>query len=171
MPFTPSFSTSQSAGDLSVATFTDTSTGSDNTLTGRLLYLKKYDGNYLTPVNITSQYIFWPLASSSIDVDCLDKDYCLDITVIWFSGSTPAYQSEVITLFTGYGDVFLRQLTQALSANKKRINDYNFWYNKIKLRTLLDDAAQAVSLINDQTIAQFCLDESKKLTDNIQVFF
>jgi len=37
--------------------------------------------------------------------------------------------------------------------------------------SFVDDAEQAVSLINDQTIATFCLDEAKKLTDNIQVFF
>ncbi len=173
MAITPNFSSTQLAGDLSIAVFTDTSTGS-GTITGRLIYLRKYNGDYLVPDGVTIDYVYWPYvagAGDTINIDVLDKDYCLEVTVVFYSGSSIDSSKTIITLFTGYGDLFLRQLTQALSANKATISQNNFWYNKIKLRTLLDDAAQAVSLLNDQTIAQFCLDEEKKLTDNIQVFF
>lgn len=172
MPLTPNFEVSQPAGTLTSFTIEDTSTGSDNTITGRLITVRKYDGTYLTPTDYTVDYIVWPAADSELTIeDILDKDYCVDILVRWFSGSTVAYSKTILTLFTGYGDVFLRQLTQALSGGKVAITKQNFWENKNKLRVLLDDAAQAVSLLNDQTIAQFCLDESKKLTDNIQTFF
>lgn len=172
MALTPNFSTSQSAGTLTTLTITDTSTGSDNTLTGRLIYIRKYDGTYLTPTGSAVDYIFWPISDASLDIaNLLDKDYAIDITVFWFAGSTIAYTLAILTLTTGYGDVFLRQLTQALAANKVTITQLNFWYNKNKLRVLLDDAAQAVSFLNDQTIAQFCLDKAKEMEDNIQVFF
>jgi hypothetical protein len=173
MSFIPNFSSSQSAGDLSIATFTDTSTDFTG-ITGRLIYLRKCDGNYLVPDGVTADYVYWPVVAGTgdtIEIDALDKDYCLDITVVYYNGSTESTSKTILTLFTGYGDLFLRQLTQALAANKTNIDKPNFWVNKNKLRVLLDDAAQAVSFLNDQTIAQFCLDEEKKLTDNISSFF
>jgi hypothetical protein len=165
-----SFTASQDAGNITVATFTDTSTGLGS-VTGRFIYLRKYDGTYLVPTGTTTDYVFWPAADTSIDIDCLDKDYCLDVTVVWYSGSSINTQTTSLVLFTAYSELFLRQLTQALAANRTLLTNHNFWYNTIKLRTKIDNAEQAVSLINDQTIATFCLDEAKKLTDNIQVFF
>lgn len=173
MAFVPDFSTDQNAGDLSVAIYTDTSTGYSGT-TGRLLYQRKYDGNYLVPSGVTVTYTYWPYQLGTgdvLDIDCLDKDYCLDVTVVYYSGSSIQTSKTKLVLFTGYGDLFLRQLTQYLAANRISITNKNFWYNKNKLRVLLDDAAQAVSLLNDQTIAQFCLDEAKKLVDNPSLFW
>lgn len=169
---TPNFSTSQSAGDLSTLTITDTSTSLVGGLTGRLITIVKYGRTYLTPKDYTTDYVFWPIASSSLDIEnILDKDYCVDITVRWFTGSTATYTKTILSLFTGYSDIFLRRLTQALASDKTTITAPNYWQNKIKLRTLLDDANQAVTLLNDQTIASFCLAEAKKLTDNISMFF
>lgn len=169
---TPNFSSSQSAGDLSIATYEDTSTSFSGT--GRLLYSRKYDGEYLVPSGVTTDYVPWSVVAGTgdeLEVDYLDKDYALDVTCVWYLGSSPLTSKTILTLFTGYGDLFLRQLTQALAANRITITAKNFYYNKMKLRVLLDDAAQAVSLLNDQTIAQFCLDESKKMTDNLSLFF
>lgn len=173
MPFVPNFSSSQAAGNLRIVTFTDTSTGFTG-ITGRLIYLRKYDGTYLTPSGSTTDYIYWPVVAGTgdaIQINVLDKDYCLEVTVVYYSGSSIATSKTILILFTGYGDLFLRQLTQALAANKKQITDTNFWINKSRLRVLLDDAAQAVSLLNDQTIAQFCLDEEMDLVSNISTFF
>lgn len=173
MPFVPNFSASQSSGDLSTGTLTDTSTGYTG-ITGRLVYFRKYNGDYLVPSGVTTDYIPWPYVSGTgdtLDFDMLDKDYCLDITVVYYGGSTISTSKTILTLFTGYSDLFLRQLTQALGANRITITKPNFWLNKNKLRVLLDDAAQAVELLNDQTIATFCLDEAKTLTDNIQTFY
>ena len=172
MAFVPNFTTSQAAGDLSVAILTDTSTGYSGT-TGRLVYLRKYNGSYLVPSGVTVTYTYWPYSAGTGDtlsIDCLDQDYCLDITVVYYSGSTVQTSKTILTLFTGYGDLCLRQLTQALAARKAQIDATNFWVNKNKLRVLLDDAAQAVSLLNDQTIAQFCLDEAQTLADNKSSF-
>jgi len=174
MPVTTNFSNSQAAGDLSIAILTDTSTGSGTTITGRLVEIRKYNGDFLVPDGTTTDYVVWPYvagAGDTINIDILDKDYDLEISVVSYSGSSIYETKTRLCLFTGYGDLFARQLTQALSANLATITQYNFWYNKMKLRVLLDDASQATTLLNDQTIAQFCLDEEKKLTDNVQVFF
>jgi Ca2+-binding RTX toxin-like protein len=164
-----SFTSSQDAGNPRLATFTDTSTGVS--ITGRLLYLRKYDGTYLVPEGTDTDYILWDASEDTISVDVLDKDYCLDVTMVMVYGSTIADTATGLVLFTAYSELFLRQLTQALASNRTLLTNANYWENKIKLRTLLDDAAQAVALINDQTIATFCLDEAKKLTDNIQAFY
>lgn len=165
-----SFSASQDAGNITVATFTDTSTGLVG-VTGRLIYLRKYDGTYLVPEGTEEDYIFWPAGDASIDIDVLDKDYCLDVTVVWYTGSTAGYTVTDLVLFTAYSELFLRNLTMAVAGNRGIITRTNYWKNKIKLRCLIDDAEQGVALINDQTIATQCLDEAKLLTDNIQVFF
>ncbi len=168
-----SFSAQQDAGNITVATFADTSTGLVG-VTGRIIYLRKYDATYLVPSGTTTDYVLWPVVSGVgdvINIDCLDKDYCLDVTVVFLVGSTATYTAVSLVLFTAYGEVFLRLLTQALAANRELLTNNNYWLNKIKLRTLLDDAAQAVSLINDQTIATLCLNESKKLTDNPSQFW
>lgn len=164
------FSASQDIGNITVATFTDTSTGLVS-VTGRLIYLRKYDGTYLVPNDTTTDYVVWPIGDTTIDIDVLDKDYCLDVTVVWMTGSTAGYTLTTLVLFTAYSERFLRVLTQALAGNRTLLTNKNYWNNKNKLRALVDDAEQAVSLINDQTIATFCLDEAEKLTSNIQAFF
>lgn len=173
MPLVPNFSSAQASGNLTVATYEDTSTGFTG-ISVRLLYSRKYDGSYLLPTGVTTDYVPWPVVAGTgdeLEVDYLDKDYCLDVTMTMYAGSSISTSKTILTLFTGYSDLFLRQLTQALAANRVTITAKNFYYNKMKLRVLLDDAEQAVSLLNDQTIAQFCLDEAKKLTDNISNFF
>lgn len=172
MALVPNFSISQIYGDIKTMRITDTSTGSDVGLTLRLIYIRKNDGTYLVPPGTATSYIVWPIASASLDVaDLLDKDYCVDITVKWFTGSTATYTKTILTLFTAYSELFLRQLTQYQAANPDLIKNNNFWGNKSKLRTLIDDAEQGVVLLNDQTIATYCLTEAKKLTDNPSLFF
>lgn len=171
MSIVANFTYSQNYGTITIATFTDTSTGTDATLTGRLLYIRKSDGTYLVPDGTTTDYIFWPIADLSISVDILDKDYALDVTVLWYGGSTGLYNKTLVCLFRAYSELFLRQLTQGQEAVPKLLTDKNFWYNKFKLRTLVDDAIQAVESLNDQTIATFTLEEAKKITDNPSLFF
>jgi hypothetical protein len=171
VPITPNFSASQNAGDITVAIFEDTSTGTDGTLTARLIYLRKYDGTYLVPDGVTTDFIPWPIGSTTISIDCLDKDYCLDVTVVWLAGSTQAYTKTILTLFTAYSELFLRQLTQAVAADRTLITRKNYWENKLRLRCLIDDAEHGVEQLNDQTIATFCLNEAKILTDNPSTFF
>lgn len=171
MAFVPSFTTSQPAGALTSCIITDASTDASG-ITTRIIRFQKYDGDYLVPTGETANFVDWPIGTDPLTItDLLDKDYCLDITVYYYTGSTLTDTKTILTLFTGYADLFLRQLTQATAANKITITAQNFWVNKNRLRVRLDDASQAVSLLNDQTIAQFCLDDVKTLTDNLSSFF
>lgn len=172
MPFDPNFSVSQNYGSIADFTIVDTSTGTDASITNRLIYLVKEDGTYLRPSGYTTDYITWLISGNQLVItDVLNKDYALDIRVDYYAGTTIIYTKSILTLFVAYSELFLRQLTQAQAANPKLLGSSNFWYNKLKLRTLLDDATQAIVLINDQTIATYCLDKAKYLTDNLTLFY
>lgn len=168
---TPSFSVSQNYGNITVITIEDTSTGSDNTLTSRRVYLRKADGTYLVPSGTTTDYIVWPIGDTTIDISCLDKDYCLDITVQWMTGTVATYTATTLCLFVAYSKLFLRLRTQNQAGKPSLLSQYNYYNSKMKLRVLVDDAEEAVSLINDQTTAQYCLDAAKEITDNPSSFF
>lgn len=174
MAITANWSASQNYGSIRNLTLTDTSTGSGTAITGRLVYLIKNNGTYLTPEDSITDYIFWPYVSGAgdtIDIDVLDKDYCLNISVVFYEGSSIYQTVTTLTLFTAYSKLFLRQLTQAQEAKPRLITDTNFWQNKFKLQAIVDSAEQAVESLNDQEIATNCLVEARKLTDNISSFF
>lgn len=165
------FTTSQNYGNLDAAVLTDTSTSLTG-ITVRLVYFRLADGTYLKPTGTTTNYVVWAIGSNTLTVnDLLDKDYCISISVVWYTGSSITTTTTVLTLFSGYTDLFLRQLTQYQAADSKLLSNNNFWANKQKLRTLIDDAAQAVTYLNDQTVAQFCVDACKDITDNPTTFF
>ena len=50
MPLTADFSVSQPLGEPSIVTVTDTSTGSDGTITARRVYIKDAFGNFIYPI-------------------------------------------------------------------------------------------------------------------------
>ena len=165
------FSTSQNYGEIESAILTDTSTSLVG-ITVRFVYFQKADGTYLVPSGTLTDYVVWSMSSNTLTVeDLLDKDYALFITVKWFTGSTVTSTTTVLALFSAYTELFLRQLTQYQAANPSLISNNNFWSNKAKLRTLVNDAAQAVTYLNDQTVAQYCINSCKEMTDNPELFY
>jgi hypothetical protein len=164
------FSASQSLGELSTLTLTDTSTGLGS-YTSRLIYIQKQDGTYLVPSGTITDFIEWAAASSTKDIeDLLDRDYALLVTIKWLNGSTIAYTKVLLYCFTGYTREFLLDLSRAQAANPALLNSKNYFSNKLKLRCLVEDADELVELADDQTGAQLCLNQAKELTDN-QVYF
>jgi hypothetical protein len=85
MAFVPSYTVSQRQLTPNVLRFVDTSTGSDDFVNVRHIYLRKSNGEYLVPEGATTNYIEWMLGSNTIDIDVLDKDYALHIEVKWVS--------------------------------------------------------------------------------------
>lgn len=89
MAFSPSFSVSQLVGSDSIISIVDTSTGSDGLITERHIYLRKADGSFLVPTGTNTDYIVWLKSEGdTINIDCLDKDYSLQITTEWGSAIT-----------------------------------------------------------------------------------
>ena len=175
MPLTPNFSTSQQAGLPSNVIITDTSTGSDVAVVERRVYLVNYAGEYVVADGTTTDYTVWPLAQSSISIDCLSADTALTVTVDWVdvSGVT-LYTKTVLAGFTLYNETFYYSLTQgqaAVSNPSYILQDTTYFQNKSKLRCLIDSGDQAVTLGYDITSAQTCYDLATFMVTNQNNYF
>lgn len=172
MALTPNFTVTQTPGSPSVVSIADTSTGSDGSVTQRRVYLAEYDGSFLVPTGTGTEYIPWAYATSSIDIDALDKDYAITITVQWLDVSNNIlYAKSSLYGLTGYGEDFDYSMTQMLSVNPNNVNDSNFFVNKLLLRNYLDSGDNAISRASDQYSAQLCYDKATDLRLGSPYFF
>lgn len=155
--------------DQSSVLFTDVSTGSDGNLTERRIYPYKADGTLLT-----SSYIVWPIANSTITVNLLPKDYALYITVVWISSSplsSPStYTETTLYGFTGYTQQFIYERVQDISANAAIINDEQYYSSLSNMYTEVSNVELSVtygSIIN----AQAALDRARNYIVNQSKYF
>lgn len=164
MSFSAAFTTTQILGAPSEVVITDTSTGSDSNIVDRRIYLQKADGTYLVPTGTTTDYINWSTGTSTKTIECLDKDYALNVTVTWNNVSgTALYTEPSLEGLTLYNETFDYGLTQQLSGNPLLFNDNNFFTHKSDLRTYIDSGNQAILEASDIFGAQVCYNEATKL--------
>lgn len=171
MALTPNFSASQPSGEPSVIQLTDTSTGSDVAISARRVYLLGADGEYVVPTGTSTDYVVWPYADSSIDIDCLTQDAALSITVNWVnSGGATLYTKTILCGFTEYNEEFYYQLTQGQVGSNIQY-DTTYYQNKMQLRVLIDSGNQAISLGDDIYSAQDCYDQATYLRLNGNFYY
>jgi hypothetical protein len=170
MPLTPNFSTSQQAGLPSNVIITDTSTGSDVAIVSRRVFLVNYAGEYVVADGTTTNYTVWPLAQSSISIDCLSADAALSVVVNWVdAGGVTLYTKTSLAGFTLFNETFYYSLTQgqaAISNPSYILQDNTYFQNKSRLRVLIDSGNQAVTLGYDITTAQECYDLATYMVNN-----
>lgn len=175
MPLTPNFTTSQQAGLPSNVIVTDTSTGSDVGIVARRVYLTNYAGEYVVANGTTTDYTPWPLAQTSISIDCLTQDSALTVTVEWVNLSGVAlYTKTILAGFTLFNETYYYSLTQgqaAVSNPSYILQDNGYFQNKSKLRCLIDSGNQAVTLGYDITSAQECYDLASFMVTNQNNYF
>lgn len=169
MAFNGSFQITQSA-DINSFIITDNSTGSDVNLTGRTISLFLANGSLLG-----GETIDWPLSDgSSKTIDLLTRDYSLSIKVDWAS-SSPLPPPSTYTLtepytFTGNTDTFIYSLIQQLAASPNIANDATYYEYLSKLQTLVD-GAETAGFYDDQSAAQFQLDQAYNIILNEDKYF
>jgi hypothetical protein len=178
MPITPNFTATQSSGTPSTFTLTDTSTGTDVTITKRRIYLLKADGTYLVPAGTTTSYIEWSItnvntrAPLTIDLDVLTQDTALWITVQWLNVSNTLVESKVTSFaFTAYNESFYYGLSEQQVANQALAASTDWYENKMKLRVELDSAQQAIQFASDIYTAQSALNRATYFSNNSNFFF
>ena len=172
MALTPNFSTSNNITTPSILTLVDTSIGSDGAITQRRVYLAEFDGTYLVPTGTTTDYIAWSYAVSTIDIDCLDKDYALNITVQWLDVSnTVLYTKTYLVEFNSYARIFRLKLLKAQASNPSLVNNPNFFEVESNLSVYIDGANEAVTLAADITLAQLCNEKAKYYIDHPKLAF
>lgn len=168
MPLVPNFTASQPFGSPSEILLTDTSTGSDNAVTSRRIYITMPNGTSLT----NNTYITWAYADLSKTVDVLTKDSAVSIKVEWVNVSGGILYTKIKQFgFTQYNEEFDYGLTQMLTANPLLINDNRFFENKINLRISIDSGNQALNLVGDLFAAQQCYDRATTLRKSSEYYF
>ena len=171
MALTPSFSVTQTFASPSVITLTDTSTGTDLTITSRRVRLVKSDGTYLVPTGTTTNYITWSYSFLFKDIDVLDRDYALDIVVEWLAGTTVVYTVSTLYAFTLNSELFYYNLTQYIASNQIQIRNTNYYNYKMIYRVCIDETNNAVDFGADINSAQNALNRAYFLEQNQNIFF
>lgn len=174
MALTPNFSTSQVIGSPSEIVFTDSSTGSDGTITTRKIFMLTSQGTWLTEdgESTTSASETWAYPiGTDITLDVLPQDFCLSITVQWLAGSTVVYTKTILCLFTLYSKTFFYTLTQQQTVQPNLIQDNNYFTNKAILWTYINSAINATAIGNDITTSQLALDAAEEMISNESKYF
>jgi len=175
MAFTENFSATQTVGEPSVVTITDTSVGTDVAIVSRRVYLLNSLGTYEVPSGTTTNYVDFPITAligDVLDIDCLSKDKALSITVQWLNVSgVVLYTKTSLVGFTLYNEQSYYDLTTNQAADPSILLDTNYYQNKSLFRTYIDSGDQAVSLGNDILSAQLCYDKATFLRLNESKFF
>lgn len=139
MPIVPSIAVSQSAETENLVTVTDDSTGSDAAISVRRIYVQTATGTYLVESGTTTDYEVWAYADSSITLDILTQDECVNITVQWLNSSNVVlYTYTNQYALAEYNKQFLVYLVSAQGLTPGIVQDTNysgniavFWTNVI----------------------------------------
>jgi hypothetical protein len=169
MAIVPNFTASQNITTPTVVTITDSSTGSDGAITGRLVAMQLYDGTYLTPTgtSTTAYYFSFPLSSgSSIALTCMSQDYAVNITILWVGGSTTLYSKLLLFEFNAYARTYRCTLLKAIASNSDLLDSSNFFSVYSNITCYIDGANEAVALMGDITTSQLCNNKAKVYIDN-----
>jgi len=175
LALTVNFSTSQTPGSPGDIIFTDTSTGSDGSVTQRRIYIQSAAGEYLVESGTTTEYEVWsgfPGTTTITLENILEQDTAARVVVQWLDVSNNVlYDKTQYIGFTAYNEDFDYELTQNVAANPLLIDDNNFWNNKLKLRTDIESGNNAIERASDIAAAQQCYDRATYLNDNSQYLF
>jgi hypothetical protein len=171
MPLTPNFTAVESLAFPSQITLTDTSTGSDGTVTGRVAYFRLADGTYLTPTGISNSALAWPIAQTSIVFDLLPRSHAVSITVNWLAGSTVAYTLTTLWDFDLYDYLEGYAKVQNLTSSPKLFDDVNFFLSVVRLDANIFMSEVAVTIGNDIYSAQERLDDNYSIIQHQIVYF
>jgi hypothetical protein len=172
MPLSPNFTASQNSGTPNLIFLTDTSTGSDGTITKRRIYLLQSNGTYLKPTGTSTDYIEWALVDTTISLNVLIQDTALSITVQWLTSVNVVVANKTTSFaFTAYNETFYYGLTESQVANANLTASTNWYQTKMILRVELDSAYQAISFASDIFSAQAALNRATFISTNQSYFF
>jgi len=174
MAIIPNFTSSESLSQNNYVTFTDTSTGSDGTLTTRRIYVVLANGNWLTTGGVestTEAYMTWSYASDATTIDLLTESTSANVTVEWYAGTTMVYEKTILMEWDLYDYVFLFGLLSAQTSYPAINDNQGYWPNSFAMITNLFQSEQAVELMDDLYSSQASLDRNQYFINNSNLFF
>lgn len=171
MSLSPNFTSVQSLSSNNLVTFSDSSSGTDSSITNRTIQVLLSDGTYLVPAGNSGTLIQWSYSLPSIEVDLLKKSTAATVTVVWLAGTTSIYTKTINMEWDLYDYVFLFGLLSNQTSIPNIINDANYYNNVLKMIVNLFNSENAVTLMSDTYSAQSNLDKNFYLMSNQQLFF
>lgn len=173
MAFIPDFSSSESLSVLSNVTFTDTSTNTPGGLTGRKIFIRLANGNYLTTSgeSTTPASEDWAIGDSSITLDLLTQSTAADVTVEWLTNSTITGTKTIEMLWDLYDYMFGFELIQSQTATPNIISDTNYYGSFFQFITNIWCAESAITYGSDIYSSQAALNVNQNLINNQNLYF
>lgn len=174
MPLTtPNFTSTESLASPNLVTFTDTSVGTDLTLTTRRIYIKLANGNWLTTAgeSTTSAYETWNYSDASIQLNLLSQSTTGRVTVEWYAGATLTYTKIILMEWDLYDYLFGFELIQSQTATPGIIQDQNYYSNFFKFITNIWCSESAVTYGDDLYSSQSALNKNQELITNDDLYF
>lgn len=172
MPLVPNFTIGNILGLPAVVLLTDTSTGSDVLVTSRNVFLITNNQAYLVPAGTSTNYIVWAIANATTQINALDKDYALQVTVNWVNsiGAT-LYTKTILVNINNYSSAFEYSLVFDEANGLASLNSHKWLSSRMKLRLAIDDSGNAILKGNNITIAQSADDRGTWLIKNKNTFY
>lgn len=172
MPIVPAFTISQSSIAPSNVTATDTSTGSDVSITSRRIFFQTTLGTYLVETGTSTQYESWAYADSSDTWNILTTDQALSITVQWLDVSNNIlYTLTQVFCLAAYNKQFFYYLGQQQALTPGIIQDSNYFSNMATYWMLITGAIQAIEIGADVASSQNCLNAATQMMQNQSYYF
>jgi hypothetical protein len=165
MALTPSISGSQSIAYPNLVTFTDTSTGTDLTITNRKIYVTDADGTEL------ADGIDWSYANASTQLDLLTQSTSPAVRVDWLAGSTVVYTYSTTFCFNLYDYVFALGLLSDLTGAPQTLQDANYYSNFMQFIVNLFNSESAITYAGDIYSSQNALNLNQNLINNEAFYF
>lgn len=167
-----SFTVAQSALAPNLVVVTDTSTDLDPSITQRRVYVQDVAGNYLVPDGVATDYIPWPLADVSIELDILSQDTAVAITVEWLDISNNVVEDLTqLYCLAEFNKSFYVTLFQSQSLTPDIVQHSDYFGNLAILWQNIIGAIQAVEIGGDIASSQNCLDRATYMQTNQQFYF
>lgn len=172
MSFVPSISVSQLAATPQNVTITDDSTGSDGAISVRRIYVQTAAGTYLVESGTTTDYEVWLYANSSITLDILTQDECVNIIVQWLNSSNVVlYSYENQYPLSEYNKQFLVSLVSAQGLTPGIVQDSNYSGNMATFWTNVVAGINQVEFAADISGGQACFNRATYMRLNANLYF
>ena len=169
MPISPAFTVgNNSSVQQQNFVVTDTSTGSDGTVTKFVLTI--YDDSNTQIAGSPVTFTYTPNATYNVSI--LTQDIAVNLVASWQTtgGAIQATTSQIF-VFTGFLEWFYYGLIQQVAANNNLFRDRNFFANLSQLRTLIDSANQALNIGNSIFNAQAMILLGQYMVTNSNLFW
>jgi len=170
---TPSFTSSESLASPNLVTFVDNSSGTDNAITNRRLFIRLANGNWLTEAgeSTTSAYTNWVYTDPSITLNLLTQSTAANVTVQWFAGATLTYTKTIAMEWNLYDYLFAFELLQSQTATPTIISDTNYYSNFFMFLTNLFNSENAITMASDIYSSQSALNKNQNLINQQNLYF